>query len=383
LGRKKKHSKSTDKQKTQISPMRKILKKIKTSKNPNLNLTENNSIYNYNNKDRNNNNNFPKANMNMTPSAHQRFMPNISLFGKNCREEFSIFNQNLPAFPVLNHPFSYESFNNLSEENKKQHQNQQQQNKFFQMPDNNAKYILNTNLNMQKILNYNINNINNINNDIRGSKEIKKLLSEKKKLKIKKIESRSVFSSLDNTENNYTNLLDCGFSSHNFNIKKFTSCKSTSKNEVFRNKQQIIGNKNFQKEAKRNLIMISNKSKNIYEASNFINRDSKCALSEFGKNSNSDLSLDEDENEKSRLRKSKVASAENNKILEELKNQEESARVALLRKACDGLLFYKINLSGASNAKVLLGNINQINKILDEIKNQNTFEVIIIKHKFS
>lgn len=345
--------------------MKNILKKIKLNKTrnqtQNLKGIENTSLSNNSNSI--NNSNFSKAALNLTSSSHQRIIPNINLFPKNYPEEF-IFNQNMQSYPVMNHSYSFESYNNNNEDNANKNQNQQQ-NKFFQIPDSNAKYILNTNLNMQKIMNYNINNINNINTDIPGSKGIKKLLLEKRKMKISKIESSSNFSSLDNTENNNTDHFECDYG-YNVNFNKFTT---STKKEI----KQIIKEKTFKnlkKETKKNLIIFNSNQKNYFGDKN------KNYSNSNNYNLNSDLSLEEDVSNQEPKLSDKLASFESNKILEELKNEEENNRVLLLRKACDGLLFYKINLSGASNAKNLLSNINQIHKVLEEIKNQNTFEVI-------
>ncbi len=203
--------------------------------------------------------------------------------------------------------------------------------------------------------------------------------------------TRAYYENYENTK--YNNNCNKFYLKNKFSI---SSNRSSRKNEI----KEFIKNKNFKKAANKNLknlknLSISNSNcKNNITAdadeniNNSSNNDYICVVSSSNtkslysnnieNNFNSDLSLDEDvlKPQAGKLNNNKKVCFKREKILEDLDEQEENAKVHLLRKACEGLLFYRINLTGSSNAKNLLSNINQIHKVLEEIKNRNTFEVI-------
>ncbi len=287
----------------------------------------------------------------------QNTISNINIFKKSYSDNFNLFNPNINLFPSSNRSFSFE---NLSDRNpnRSNYNNfnksgilQNNQSKYFQLPDSNKKYVLNTNLDMQKIFNY---NINNINSDITNGTEFKIPIKEiKKNFKTKKYNLKRSNSNKSSSVENSEFINDSEDLNYNLNAEKLKTKDINSKKKV--KDKRFINN--------------SNNNSNSEFSINGINSLKNTTNSHSEKNFNSDLTLEE-ENSSNKSIVDILNKNKNRKISENINSrfdetdEETKKNLQDLRKAYDGLLFYRINLSGSSNTKILLQNINQIQKIL-------------------
>lgn len=203
---------------------------------------------------------------------------------------------------------------NLKDENFKNISNNQ--NNYAPIQDNN-RYNFSCNQSNQKILNYNINNINNININNLSSPIDFKTSSEEL---IKLLDKKKLRINDDQIKNNIQKNCDI-----NINSKTIDNRSS-----FFDKRKNIVENKN-------NDILIN------------INTPSEISVLKCPEE------IEESEDCEKKL--------------------ENKAIIKQLRKSVENLLFYKINLCGSSNGKVLLNNIHIIHNILDELKDCNTYDV--------
>lgn len=279
---------------------------------------------------------------------------------------FQAFNQAAFNFDAYT-PISGIKANNAGEINS------QAPNNFFTIQDNSNRYIYNTNLNIKKRRNYNINNLNNINGEEVPNKNVKDLsnmshelinLLDRKKLdkisnKIQSISSSSMSELPKEYKVNYLINVN-NLNSKNLKRKLCENNKPSNKTH-----HDLLNKNNHDPEL---LFSLDNSS------------NSKLMHSQTEGNY-SLLSLEEESHKwsKKKPNNTKVPQFFNKADLEFEEEQEENEefkdKIIKLKKACDSLMFFKINLSGAAKPKNLLDNINQIQTLLDQLKNCNTYEV--------